>query len=266
MSETVVIKYGGNAMSGESGLRHFAESVAALIDTGVQVVVVHGGGPQINQGLAQAGIESEFRHGLRVTSPAAMQVVRAVLVSEVQRDVVNALVSAGVNAIGVAGDEGLLMAQKHQPIVDGVAVDLGLVGRVTRVNLKPLADLLAAGYTPVVTGVAKDELGQCYNVNADVAAGAVAGALQADRYVVLTDVDGVYRSWPDKQSLIEQLTLTEAQALLSKLDAGMLPKMQGCLDALVNGAGETQIINADIDQARFVSAAKGTRVGTLITK
>jgi acetylglutamate kinase len=134
------------------------------------------------------------------------------------------------------------------------------------VNLKPLADLLAAGYTPVVTGVAKDELGQCYNVNADVAAGAVAGALQADRYVVLTDVDGVYRSWPDKQSLIEQLTLTEAQALLSKLDAGMLPKMQGCLDALVNGAGETQIINADIDQARFVSAAKGTRVGTLITK
>jgi acetylglutamate kinase len=118
----------------------------------------------------------------------------------------------------------------------------------------------------VVTGVGKDETGQCYNVNADVAAGALAGALQADRYVVLTDVDGVYRSWPDKESLIEQLTLTQAQALLPKLDAGMLPKMQGCLDALVNGAGQTQIINADIDQARFVSAAKGTRVGTLITK
>jgi acetylglutamate kinase len=266
MSETVVIKYGGNAMSGESGLRHFAESVAALIDTGVQVVVVHGGGPQINQGLAQAGIESEFRHGLRATSPAAMQVVRSVLVNEVQRDVVCALVSAGLNAIGVAGDEGLLVAEQHQPIVDGVAVDLGLVGRVTRVNVKPLADLLAAGYTPVVTGVGKDEAGQCYNVNADVAAGALAGALQADRYVVLTDVDGIYRSWPDRQSLIEQLTLTEAQGLLQKLDAGMLPKMQGCLDALANGASETQIINADIDQASFVSAAKGTRVGTLITK
>jgi acetylglutamate kinase len=266
MSETVVIKYGGNAMSGGSGLRHFAESVAVLLATGVQAVVVHGGGPQINRGLTEAGIESEFRHGLRVTSPAAMQVVRSVLVHEVQHDVVNALVSAGVNAIGVAGDEGLLVAQKHQPIVDGVAVDLGLVGRVTQVKVKPLADLLAAGYTPVVTGVGKDESGQCYNVNADVAAGTLAGALQADRYVVLTDVDGVYRNWPGKESLIEHLTLTEAQALLPKLDAGMLPKMQGCLDALASGAGETQIINADIDQARFVSAAKGTRVGTLITK
>lgn len=266
MTETVVIKYGGNAMSGESGLRHFAESVAALLDTGVEVVVVHGGGPQINQGLARVGIESEFRHGLRVTSPAAMQVVRAVLVGVVQREVVNALISAGVNAIGVAGDEGLLIAEKHQPIVDGVPVDLGLVGRVTHVNAKPLTELLAAGYTPVVTGVGKDESGQCYNVNADVAAGALAGVLQADRYVVLTDVDGVYRNWPDKESLIEQLSLTQAQALLPKLDAGMLPKMQGCLDALANGAGETQIINADIDQAGFVSAAKGTRVGTLITK
>jgi acetylglutamate kinase len=266
MSETVVIKHGGNAISGESGLRHFAESVAALLATGVQVVVVHGGGPQINQGLTQAGLESEFRHGLRVTSPAAMRIVRSVLVNQVQRYVVNALISAGVNAIGVAGDEGLLMAEKHQPIVEGVAVDLGLVGRVTRVHAKPLIELLAAGYTPVVTGVAKDESGQCYNVNADVAAGALAGALQADRYVVLTDVDGVYGDWPDKQSLIEQLTLTQAEALLPTLDAGMLPKMQGCLDALVNGAGETQIINADIDQARFVSAAKGTRVGTLITK
>jgi acetylglutamate kinase len=265
MSETLVLKYGGNAMN-DSAAANFAQTIAALVATGNRVVVVHGGGPQISQMLDKLGIDSEFRHGLRVTSPAAMQVVQMVLTGQVQREVVAALRSAGVNALGISGEDGLLTARQHRPVIDGQEVDLGLVGEVTAVNPASLNDLLEAGYTPVVSGLGADTTGQIYNVNADISAGAIAGALQADRYIVLTDVDGVYRNWPDRESLIETMSLDDAKALAPTLDAGMLPKMRGCIDAISAGATAGYILNADTNAQTLVSILDGERVGTVITQ
>ena len=265
MSETLVIKYGGNAMS-DSAAHNFAQVMASLVDAGNRVVVVHGGGPQINKMLETLGIESEFRHGLRITSPDAMSAVRTVLVGQVQREVVAALRAAGVNAIGISGEDGLLTAVQHRPCIDGHDVDLGLVGEISSVDPTILNDLLDSGYTPVVSGLGADETGQVYNVNADISAGAIAGALRANRYIVLTDVDGVYRNWPDRDSLIESMKLTDATDLAPTLDAGMLPKMRGCIDALNGGASASYIVNADTKPEILISITQGERVGTVITQ
>lgn len=265
MSQTLVIKYGGNAMN-DSAADNFAQTIAALVKTGNRVVVVHGGGPQISQMLDKLGIDSEFRHGLRVTSPDAMQIVRTVLTGQVQRELVSALRAVGLKAIGISGEDGLLTARHHHPLINGEKIDLGLVGEVASVDPTLLQYLLGGGYTPVVTGLGADTNGQIYNVNADIAAGAIAGALKASSYIVLTDVDGVYRNWPERGSLIDTLTLAEALQLAPVLDSGMRPKMQGCIDALAGGAKVSHIVNANSTAPELISLLNGARVGTVITQ
>ncbi|HEY8481416.1 MAG TPA: acetylglutamate kinase, partial [Spirillospora sp.] len=191
--KTVVIKYGGHAMTDES-LRHsFAEDVVFLRYAGLKPVIVHGGGPQINEALARNGIESTFTAGLRVTTPEAMEVVRMVLTGQVQRDVVGLINRHGPFALGMSGeDANLLTAERKRALVDGEPVDIGQVGEIVEVQVGAVRALLDDGRIPVVSSVARGDDGEVYNVNADTAAAALAVALDAAKLVVLTDVEGLY--------------------------------------------------------------------------
>ena len=259
-----VVKYGGHAMTDAMAQRSFAAEIADLVHAGQSLVLVHGGGPQINAMLDRLGVSSTFVAGLRSTSAEAMDVVRMVLVGQVRSELTGLLNDLGVRAVGLSGeDAGLLMAQRHQPLIDGEHVDIGQVGEVAEVQPGIILDLLAAGYLPVVSTIARGRDGLPYNVNADVAAGALAAALGAERLVVLTDVAGVYRDWPDEASLIESLTTSELQDLMPRLAAGMIPKLHGCLAAVAAGVPIAQVIDGRV--AGSTSAAiRGEAVGTRV--
>ena len=222
----IVVKYGGNAMTDLKLKTAFAEDIAFLRFAGFKPVVVHGGGPQISSMLDKLGIESEFRGGLRVTTPEAMDVVRMVLVGQVQRELVGLINSHGPLAVGLSGeDAGLFTATATNTIVDGEEVDLGLVGEVTRVRPEAVLDLVEAGRIPVISSVAPDEAGQVHNVNADTAAAALAVALKAEKLLVLTDVEGLYRDWPDSDDVIGEISPEALAEIMPSLASGMVPKM-----------------------------------------
>ena len=233
---TMVIKYGGNAMVDEELKAAFARDIVFLHTVGVRPVVVHGGGPQISAMLKRLGITSEFRGGLRVTTPEAMDVVRMVLMGQVNRELVGLLNAHGPLAVGLSGeDAGLLTAVRKGITLDGEEVDLGLVGEVTEVRPEAVLDLINPGRIPVVATVAPDEDGQVHNVNADTAAGALAAALGAERLVVLTDVAGLYADWPHSSEIIREISASELEAMLPTLASGMIPKMEACLQAVRAG-------------------------------
>ncbi len=263
----VVVKYGGNAMVSEQLQRAFAEDMVYLRHVGIQPVVVHGGGPQINEALRIHGIESEFRGGYRVTSREAMDVVRMVLTGQVARTLVSLINAHGPLAASLSGeDAGLFTGRRRGTVVAGEDVDLGQVGDVVAVDPAGVHRLLAAGLIPVVSSIAPDgdRPGETLNVNADAAAAALAGALGAEKLVILTDVEGLYRDWPDRDSLISEITDTELEALLPSLESGMIPKMQACLSAVRAGVPKAAIIDGrsphSILTEIFTSAGSGTEV------
>lgn len=259
-----VIKYGGNAMTEPALQDSFAADVVALARRGVDVVVVHGGGPQITAMLDRVGIPSEFRAGYRVTSAEAVEVVRMVLTGSVQRDVVARIVAAGGRAVGLSGeDSGLFTAEVRGAVEDGVEVDLGCVGEVTAVDPLVVTHLLAGGFIPVVSSVAPDRTGQTLNVNADAAAAAVAAAIAADVLVMLTDVAGLYADWPDADSLIERLDLAAARQLLPTLQSGMIPKVAACIDAVAAGVSHAHIVDGRVPGAAL-GWLDGTGRGTVV--
>ena len=268
---TMVIKYGGNAMVNDELRRAFAEDIVFLRHAGINPVVVHGGGPQINKMLDTLGIESEFRGGLRVTTPEAMDVVRMVLTGQVQRDLVGLINSHGPYSVGMSGEDGAtLQAVRTGTIVDGLPVDLGLVGEVTRVRTDQVDSLVDAGMIPVISTVApefdadREPTGAVLNVNADTAAAALATALGAAKLVILTDVEGLYAAWPDKSSLISSLTNDELRAMLPSLESGMIPKMGACLKAVDEGVGQAHIVDGRQPHSMlleiFTTAGVGTQV------
>ncbi|ALQ31290.1 acetylglutamate kinase [Arthrobacter sp. YC-RL1] len=268
---TMVIKYGGNAMVNEQLRRAFAEDIVFLRHAGINPVVVHGGGPQINKMLDTLGIESEFRGGLRVTTPEAMDVVRMVLTGQVQRDLVGLINSHGPYSVGMSGEDGAtLQAIRTGTIIDGLPVDLGLVGEVTRVRTDQVDSLIVAGMIPVISTVAPEfdaegePTGAVLNVNADTAAGALATALGASKLVILTDVEGLYSAWPDKSSLITSLSTDELREMLPSLESGMIPKMGACLDAVDSGVGQAHIVDGREPHSMlleiFTTAGVGTQV------
>src|SRR5215217_3923587 len=225
----VVIKYGGNAMIDDNLKRDFAQDIVFMKRCGVHPVVVHGGGPQISSMLSRLGIASEFRGGLRVTSREAMDVVRMVLVGQVGRDLVGLINTHSTVAVGLSGEDGgLFTAERRGTTVDGQEVDLGLVGDVVSVRTEAVEGLISSGSVPVVASIAPDVNGVVHNVNADTAAAALAVALKADRLVVLTDVEGLYRDWPHSREVITELSATELRGLMPELEAGMVPKMEAC--------------------------------------
>ena len=264
--ETVVIKYGGNAMTDDSLKRAFAEDVVFLRRVGLKPVVVHGGGPQISSMLDKLQIASEFRGGLRVTTPEAMDVVRMVLVGQVGRELVNLINQHGPFAVGMSGEDGgLFTARKRGLVVDDEEVDLGLVGDVKSVDPSSLNDLIDAGRIPVVATVAPDTSGQVHNVNGDTAAAALAVALKARRLVMLTNVAGVYANYPDEDSIITQINTTEVRDLLPSLDAGMIPKMEACLSAVEGGVASATVIDGRVPHCLLLEIFTDEGVGTMVT-
>ena len=250
---TVVIKFGGNAMVDQDALTAFIDGVKQLVQSGANPVVVHGGGPQISAGLKAAGITSEFKGGYRVTTAESVQVVRDVLVNEVNKELVDLLNANGVTAISMPGDiDGLLTAEHRTVLVDGVQEDIGLVGEVVAVDASAIKTKVDSGQVPVISTAARALDGQLFNVNADTATSAVAIALDATEMIMLTDVPGVYANWPDRDSLITQMTAAELSQLLPKLESGMVPKMEACLRAIEGGIPTVRVVGNLND--------KGTRV------
>ncbi|MFT4263609.1 MAG: acetylglutamate kinase [Nocardioides sp.] len=263
--KVIVIKYGGNAMIDEDLKSKFAEDIAFLRLAGFKPVVVHGGGPQISQMLDRLGIESEFRGGLRVTTPEAMDVVRMVLVGQVQRELVGLLNQHGPLAVGLSGeDAGLFTASRTNTIVDGEEVDLGLVGEVTKVRPEAVLDVIEAGRIPVISSVAPDVLGQVHNVNADTAAAALAVALGAEKLLVLTDVEGLYRDYGNSDDLIQEIGPDALESMMPTLASGMVPKMGACLQAVRGGVPRATVVDGREPHAVLLEIFTDEGIGTQV--
>ncbi|NQX13019.1 acetylglutamate kinase [Microbacteriaceae bacterium VKM Ac-2855] len=265
----MVIKFGGNAMVSEELQRAFAEDIVYLRLAGIRPVVVHGGGPQISKMLDRLGIASEFRGGYRVTSPEAMEVVRMVLTGQISRDIVRRINQHGPLAAGISGeDAGLFLGRRRGTIVDGEAVDLGLVGDVVAVNPDAVLAQLDAGRIPVVSSIApdSDDPTQSLNVNADAAAASLAVALGAEKLVILTDVAGLYRDWPDRDSLVSHISSGALISLLPSLESGMIPKMTACLDAVQGGVKKAAIIDGRIPHSILLEVFTSTGIGTEVVE
>ncbi len=261
----VVVKYGGNAMIDDELKRAFAEDIAFLRFAGFKPVVVHGGGPQISAMLDQLGIESEFRGGLRVTTPEAMDVVRMVLVGKVQRELVGLVNEHGPLAVGLSGeDAGLFTATQTNTVVDGEEVDLGLVGEVTKVRPEAVIDLIEAGRIPVVSSVAPDADGLVHNVNADSAAAALAIALGAEKLLVLTDVEGLYLDWPSSDDVIGEISPEALAGILPTLASGMVPKMGACLQAVQGGVPRATVVDGREPHAVLLELFTKEGIGTQV--
>ncbi len=264
----VVVKYGGAAMVDPALTAAFAEDIVFLRHAGLRPVVVHGGGPQINQMLGRLGIRSEFKGGLRVTSPEAMDVVRMVLTGQVGRGLVGLINRHGPFAVGMSGEDAHLFgARRRGTVVDGEDIDLGLVGEVVEVRPSAVLDLLEAGRIPVVSTVAPDldsTDGQVLNVNADSAAASLAVALGAAKLVVLTDVEGLYADWPDRTSLVSRVTAGELARLLPSLEAGMVPKMEACLHAVRGGVPQAHVVDGRVAHSILLEVFTSEGIGTMV--
>ena len=263
--ETIVVKFGGNAMVSPELQRAFAEDMVYLRYAGIKPVVVHGGGPQISAMLARLGIESEFRGGYRVTTPETMDVVRMVLSGQVNRELVSLINEHGPLAAGLSGeDAGLFTGRRRGAVVDGDEVDLGLVGDVVSVDPAAVHAQLDAGRIPVVSSIAPDGTtpGQSLNVNADSAAASLAVALGAAKLVILTDVAGLYRDWPNRDSLVSVIDVTELIALLPHLESGMIPKMTACLEAVEGGVAKAAIIDGRVPHSILLEVFTQSGIGT----
>ena len=263
--KTVVVKYGGNAMTDDTLKQAFAEDIAFLRFAGFRPVVVHGGGPQISAMLDKLGIESEFRGGLRVTTPEAMDVVRMVLVGKVQRELVGLINEHGALAVGLSGeDAALFRAEPANTVVDGEEVDLGLVGEVAEVRPEAVLDLVEAGRIPVISSVAPDQHGLVHNVNADTAAAALAIALEAEKLLVLTDVEGLYRDWPASDEVIQEINPDDLDELMPSLASGMVPKMTACLRAVRGGVARATVVDGREPHAVLLELFTDEGVGTQV--
>jgi acetylglutamate kinase len=263
--KTIVVKFGGNAMVDDNLKRAFAEDMVYLRHAGLRPVVVHGGGPQISAELDARGITSEFRGGLRVTTPEVMTVVKEVLETRVNGELVALINEHGSYGVGLSGEsQDLFGGRRRGTVVNGEEVDLGQVGDVVEVDPAVVLELLDDGFIPIVSSVAPDldEPGQSLNVNADSAAAALAVALAASKLVILTDVAGLYSDWPNRDSLVSHLTATELTALLPTLESGMIPKMLACLEAVDAGVEKAAIIDGRIPHSILLEIFTSDGIGT----
>ena len=262
----IVVKFGGNAMVDETLQRAFAEDMAYLHFAGIRPVVVHGGGPQISARLAELGIESEFRGGYRVTTPETIGVVRDVLSGQISHELAGMIDEHQPGlALPVSGEtQNLFGGRRRGAIVDGQPVDLGLVGDVVTVDPAVVLDAVAAGKIPVIASIAPDldEAGQSLNINADSAASALAVALGAAKLVILTDVAGLYRDWPNRDSLVSIIDTAELTELLPSLESGMIPKMTACLEAVAGGVAKAAIIDGRTPHSILVEIFTQSGIGT----
>ena len=261
---TVVVKYGGNALAGTSehdALALFAEDIVLMHTVGIRPVVVHGGGPQINDLLARLGIESRFSNGLRVTDGPTMDVVRMVLNGQVNPQIVSAINTHGNIAVGLSGEDGRILQATPR------GEDLGFVGDIERVRPELVQSILDDGFVPVISTVAVDTSGQPYNINADTAAGAIAAALGAEKIVYLTDIAGLRRNVDDPASLIHRTTLDELKSLIADgtVAGGMIPKVESCMEAVRGGVRSAHILDGRLPHVLLLELFTDEGVGTMIT-
>jgi acetylglutamate kinase len=262
----VVVKYGGNAMVDNELKKAFAADMVFLRYVGLKPVVVHGGGPQISAMLQRLGIVTEFRGGLRVTTPEAMDVVRMVLVGQVGRELVGLINEHGPFAVGMSGEDARLLTAVRRPaFVNGSPVDVGLVGDVEAVNASAVTDLIEAGRIPVISSVAPDVDGVLHNLNADTAAAGLAVALGARKLVVLTDVEGLYTDWPDTGSLVSRIAADELAELMPRLEAGMVPKMEACLRAVRGGVPAAHVVDGRVPHSILLEVFTSEGFGTMVS-
>lgn len=257
---TVVVKFGGNAMVDAALARQFADDIVLLHAVGLRIVVVHGGGPQISEAMAKFGKVPEFREGQRVTDAETLEIVRMVLVGKVGRDIVSSINVHGPLAVGISGeDAGLIAAEARDP-------ELGFIGDVVSVNPTIVERLLAEQLIPVVSTIGSDAAGQAYNINADAVAGALAGALGAEKVLYLTDVAGVMRDLHDPSTLMTELTPSQIRDLIAQgvIDGGMIPKTEACITALDRGAKAAHLLDGRVPHALLLEIFTDTGIGTMV--
>ena len=265
--KTIVIKYGGNAMVNEDLTRKILEDVTLLKYVGINPILVHGGGPEINAMLSRVGVHSEFHNGLRITDDATMEIVQMVLAGKLNKNIAAQIGTLGGKAIGLCGkDAGLIQVTKKPPLSDGV--DLGHVGDIVKVNTKLLNALCADEYIPVISTVGVDAAGESYNINADTAAAAIATELKAEKLIFLTDIDGVRRVPDDPTTLFPILTIEQARALIADgtISGGMIPKVNSCVDAIEKGVRRVHILNGTIPHPIILEIFTDRGIGTMFEK
>lgn len=263
--KTVVVKYGGNAMTDDTLKAAFAADMVFLRNCGIHPVVVHGGGPQISAMLKRLGIEGDFKGGFRVTTPEVLEIARMVLFGQVGRELVNLINAHGPYAVGVTGEDArLFTAIRRNVLVDGVSTDVGLVGDVDTVNSDSVLDLIAAGRIPVVSTIAPDVDGVVHNINADTAAAALAQALGAEKLLMLTDVEGLYTNWPDRTSLVSEIDPSALTQLLPRLESGMVPKIEACLRAVTGGVPSAHVVDGRVEHCVLVELFTDEGTGTKV--
>jgi len=260
--QTIVIKYGGNAMIDDHLKQSVMNDIVLMRYVGINPILVHGGGPEVSEAMRRMGKEPEFVGGLRVTDAETMEIVEMVLAGKTNKGIVSHLNTAGVQAVGLSGkDANLIVAVK-----DTEQGDIGFVGRISGVNPGIIHTLVRDGYVPVISSVAAGSDGASYNVNADTAAGALAVALGASKLILLTDVEGLYRDFSDKESLLSELTTTDARELMlsGAIDKGMIPKLEACVDAVEDGVPRAHIIDGRRPHALLIEIFTDTGIGTMI--
>ena len=269
----VVVKYGGNAMINEELKEKVMQDVALMKYVGIQPVIVHGGGPEITGFLGKVGKETEFISGLRVTDAETVEIAEMVLDGKINSDIVTLLNRRGVSAVGLSGkDANLIRAKKKLATVyegeESKMVDIGYVGEVEAIDMRLLRDLIAHDYIPVIAPIGVGADGESYNINADYVAAEIAGALGAEKLLLLTDVEGVYKDYEDKTSFISTLTAAEARRYIEDgtLTGGMIPKVEACLRALEAGAAKTHIIDGRLSHSIILEIFTSAGIGTQVEK
>lgn len=261
----IVVKYGGNAMHNPDIIKTILQDIAALKIVGVQPILVHGGGPEINAMLARLGIETKTANGLRITDKETMEVVQMVLGGKINKNIVAQLGTMGVRALGICGKDGNLIEVRKMPDKDGI--DYGYVGEITKINADLLIRLCNAGYVPVIASIGVDANGESYNINADTAAGEIGAAVGAEKLVYLTDIDGILADSADKSSLLTEVKFSDVKKMIKSgaISGGMIPKVESCISAINRGIRHVNIINGMIPHSILVELFTVDGIGTLIT-
>lgn len=256
----VVVKYGGNAMINEQLKKQVMEDIALLSLIGIKIVLVHGGGPEISEMMSKVGKKAEFVNGLRVTDSETMDIAQMVLAGKVNKNLVNLLGTKGGKAIGISGMDGHLIEAKMKNEL------LGYVGEITKINIEPINDLLEKGYIPVVSTIGCDSEGNSYNINGDTAAAYIAGALHAERLIMMTDIAGLLRDVNDPTSLISEITVSEAKQLYKKgvISGGMIPKVDCCIEAIIEGVKKVIIMDGRVPHSILVEILTDEGAGTMV--
>lgn len=257
--KVIVVKYGGNAMINETLKKKVMGDIVLLSQIGVKIVLVHGGGPEINDALKKMKLESKFVNGLRVTDAATMEVVQMVLAGKINKELVSLIQTAGGNGIGLSGVDG------HMILAEKISDELGYVGEVTEINAKPILDVLAAGFIPVISTIGCDKQGNSYNINADTAAARIAGELKAASMITMTDIKGILRDTKDESTLISAINVSETPQLIKEgvISGGMIPKVACCVEAIRRGVKKVFVIDGRVPHSILVEVLSDEGIGTM---